>query len=812
MARICLFICGLLISVFAHAAHHNIDLTVDYKNVNFTGTGRQAMAVNQQIPAPTLHFKQGDLVTINVTNLMNVETALHWHGLLVPWQMDGVKGVTQNGIKKGETFKYRFKLEQSGTYWYHAHAGLQEQSGIYGAIVIDPLKKPAYYYNKEHVIVLSDWINTNPDQVLANLKKDGDYYSPRFPLQPSLAKFIHDYRQSSPADRVLLWNDYQSMQQMRMSIYDFSDVAYDAFLLNGKTKLQPWRALVKVGDVVRLRFIGAGASTIFHVKIPDTIMQVVHLQGNDVKPYHAEKFSIAPGETVDVLVKITQDRPYIIYAESIDTVGAAYGALVTNEHQALNLDQVKPFPEPQPVTRTMMAMMMGNKMTGTLPRPHQEMSHEGHDMDMSGMDMGHDMSHMKISHTMPTEPSVHGDKISPPSDQYVTSMGTSYDHAVGAVKTNDPNKPVAGVINMELFGYMDNYIWFINGVPEYNAKPIVLQPGKRYRFVFTNTSMMHHPMHIHGHWFILRKGDNEYDPLLHTIDVPPGATITADLDTDASGQWIFHCHLLYHMMSGMTRIFQYSTLLELIKEEIKPEDTIKKTAYINRPIVRVDEVRPINHELVHHPMAHEHGRWLASYIDAGVSPFDNEQQISLKVMYGPDTNKLQLFMNDAEIGNGSIEQADLDIFYWRQLYQFMAVKGGINYFYRPAAKPYFQPGIGLEGLLPYFIETDLRAYYYGGSAKLDLEIARDTQITNNFFVRLEIRGVGASKTATPAGIGSGLNYMRYTVHPFYRLMPGLDAFVEYEYQRNYGNYQTIQQQEGESLAGGSYTVGLSVIL
>jgi uncharacterized protein involved in copper resistance len=266
------------------------------------------------------------------------------------------------------------------------------------------------------------------------------------------------------------------------------------------------------------------------------------------------------------------------------------------------------------------------------------------------------------------------------------------------------------------------------------------------------------------------------------------------------------------MMSGMTRMFQYSTLLELIKEEIKPEDTIKNTAYINRPIVRVDEVRPINHELVHHPMAHEHGRWLASYIDAGVSPFDNEQQISLKVMYGPDTNKLQLFMNDAEIGNGSIEQADLDIFYWRQLYQFMAVKGGINYFYRPAAKPYFQPGIGLEGLLPYFIETDLRGYFYSGSAKLDLEVARDTQLTNNFFVRLEIRGVGASKTATPAGIGSGLNYMRYTAHPFYRLMPGLDAFVEYEYQRNYGAYRTIQQQLGESLAGGSYTVGLSVIL
>lgn len=862
---VCAFVAWLVIIAPAFAAERAINFTVAYKTVNFTGQARQAMTVNQQIPAPTLHFRQGDLVTINVSNKMNEETALHWHGILVPWQMDGVKGVTQRGIKHGETFKYQFKLEQSGTYWYHAHAGLQEQSGLYGAIIIDPPQQPAYHYSKDFVVVLSDWINTNPEQVLRNLKKDGDYYSPRFPLQASLAKFIHDYRKASASERAYLIDDYKMMQQMRMGLYDFSDVAYDAFLLNGMTKYNPWRAPVKVGDVVRLRFIGAGGSTVFHVKIPESSMQVVHVQGNDVQPYTIHDFTIAPGETLDVLVKITKNQPYRIYAESLDTLGAAVGALVTTPGQQIDFANISPFPEPPPVTRSMMEVMMGDKFEGKLPdtsraahamKMHHDMNMDmpmDHDMhmgggggmqhDMAGMDasmkmdpdmpgmsdhanmnhdmpamtksdhakMKHDASHPMIMH-MAVEPTVVGDKISPRESSYSTSVDTSYSHVKAAVKTNDPQKPVTGVIKMELFGYMGSYIWFINGEPEYKAKPIVLQPGKRYRFVFTNTSMMHHPMHIHGHWFILRKGNGAYDPLLHTIDVPPGATITADLDTDASGQWIFHCHFLYHMMAGMTRIFQYSTLLELIKDERQPQNIIKNTAYINRPIVRVDEVRPIDKKLVHHPMPHDHDTWMASFIDIGVAPFTNLQKIDFKGLYGPDYNKLELMAKDAEIEDGSISQADLDIFYWHQLYQFWAVKGGVNYFYRPASRPHWQPGVGLEGLLPYFINIDLRGYLYSGSAKLDIDLERDTQITNNFFIGLEVRGILASKTIPSAQIGSGLNKMEYTLRPFYRLMPGLNVFAEYEIDRYYGSYLTLLRNAGNSTGANSFTVGLSLIL
>lgn len=753
-----------LASVQAH--EQVIDLTVHYKPVNFAHhkTGK-AIAVNNQIPAPTLHFKQGDHVTINVRNLLDKETALHWHGLLVPWQMDGVKGINQHGIKPGETFRYQFTIVQSGTYWYHAHAGLQEQQGLYGALIIDPPKKPAFHYNRDFAVVLSDWSNTDPDRIMANLKISGDYYSPDFPLQPSLVKFIQDYRAASREHKQSVIDDYKTMQKMRMGIYDFSDVAYGAFLLNGHNNISPWIAHVKKGDVVRLRFIGAGAATLFHVKIPDAEMQMVHIDGNDIKPYRVTDFYIAPGETYDVLVRIKRDAPYLIYAESSDQVGAAYGALVSNNAK-VNFADIIPFPQPPSTVQEMNNYMM--------------------------MDMG-DMSDMADMPDMDMD------------------SETKYQPVVAAHVTNDPNKPIADTIKLELSGYMDKYMWFINGLPEYKAHPIVLQPNKRYRLVFTNNTMMHHPMHIHGHWMILRNGNGDHDPLLHTIDVPPGATMTADLDTDASGQWIFHCHFLYHMMAGMSRVVQYSSLIELMDNKIKPENTIKQTPFINRPIVRVDEARPIDPMLVKHPMAHEDHFRFANYLDAGINPVTNNQKINFKGMYGSDYNKLQLFVNDAEILDGEVETADIDIFAWRLLSEFWGIKGGVNYTDAPAKTPYWHLGIGLEGVMPYFIDTDIRTYLQNGSIKLDAEFSRDTQITNNFFIGLGIRSILGTKTLTRQFIGSGLNQMQYTLHPFYRVLPGVSVFAEYEREVDYGSYKKLQLASGGSATQNIVTFGLSIL-
>jgi len=725
----CFFLFFLILTSPAFAAERVIHLVLHYKNVNFAGKCVQAIAVNNEIPGPSLHFQEGDQVTIHIDNQLEEETAMHWHGILLPWQMDGVAGITQPGIPPGKSFQYQFTLNQSGTYWYHAHAGLQEQQGAYGAFIIDPKVPSPYAYTKEYVIVLSDWSNTPPEQILANLKKEGDYYSPRFPMQSSLLHFLQEPH---------YLEDYKMMQQMRMSIYDINDVAYDALLLNGRTRKNPWTAPASVGDKVRLRFIGAGANTIFRVKLPDAEMKMVHVQGNDVKPYSLQDFTIAPGETYDVIVPIQQDRPHLIYVESTDKVGVIYGALITSPDQKFNVHAIPAFPTPPPVTQEM----------ATFGMMHHD--HGGH------------------HHTMAHETSSQIEK-------------TKYKYLTALHETNDPDKPIYQTIHMELDGWMDRFIWFINGVPEHDATPIVLVPHQRYRIIFKNASMMHHPMHMHGHWFIVRTGQGAYDPLLHTIDIPPGATIIADVDANANGQWLFHCHMLYHMMSGMSRVFQYSTILD------SPSPLIK------------------------HPMAHPHGFYFSNLLEAGADPLHNVQHITFKGLYGGDYNKLMLFMNDAEINKGTTENADLDIFYWRLIDQFWALKGGINYYYRPAQTPYLQPGVGIEGMMPYFIETDLRAYYHKGSAKFDLEFERDTQITNNFFIQLGIRSLLATKTVIQDEVGSGLNQMRYIIAPYYRIKPGFNLVLEYEQERYYGVLKRLRHQEGESIRENTVTIGFSLL-
>lgn len=812
---ITLIVCIFILAFPACAAHKVVNLEVGYKTVRFNNKPAKAIAVNNQIPAPTLHFKEGDQVSINVFNRLDKATAIHWHGVLVPWQMDGVEGVSQTEIPPGGVFHYQFTLKQSGTYWYHAHSGLEEQQGLYGAFLIDPKTPPHYTYTRDYVVVLSDWINTKPEQVLANLKKSGDYYAPRFPLQPSLMKFIHDYKKGSKKERKELLDDYKSMQQMRMGIYDISDVAFDAFLMNGHSKKAPWTAAVKVGDIVRLRFIDAGSSTLFRIKIPGSTMKVVQADGNDIKPYTVKELAISPAETYDVLVNIGKNKPYIIYAGSRDTLGAAYGALKTDPAQKVNYEQVKPFPEPIPVTREMMNIMMGGMVHGNLPENHnkQDSAKAKAPIGMHSMKMEHQM-HMgnSMSMHMPTEPTRFKDTIASSNASFMTSLETKYRDLQAAVPTNNPNKPVEGVINLELFGYMGQFIWFINGVPGYKAKPIPLKPGKRYRFVFTNTSMMHHPMHIHGHWFILRTGKAAFDPLKHTLDIPPGATVTADVDTDASGQWFFHCHMLYHMMAGMNRIFQYSTIIEIAEGKIKPENTITNTHYYNRPIIRVDEaIKPINYHLVKHPMAHGAGLWLATFLDLGGDPIHNSQRVTYKGMYGPDYHKLQLFTNDAEIYKGIVENADIDIFYWHLISQFWAIKGGVNYFNQPANRPYWQAGIGLEGLMPFFIDTNIRTYFYGGSVKFDVELSRDTQITNNLLIRTGIRSILATKTVVNAQIGSGLNQMRYAIRPYYRLIPGINLFVEYENEHDYGAFRRLEDASTETDISNTVSLGLTFI-
>jgi uncharacterized protein involved in copper resistance len=425
-------------------------------------------------------------------------------------------------------------------------------------------------------------------------------------------------------------------------------------------------------------------------------------------------------------------------------------------------------------------MQHGSMQHGSMQ--HGSMQHGS----MQHGSMQHDMSHHG-------EHQMQGNHQHTKQESAVSQIDkTKYRFLKASVKTNDPHKPVDQTIEMALDGWMDRFIWFINGVPEHHAHPIVIEPNKRYRIIFKNLSMMHHPMHMHGHWFIMRAGHGEYDPLLHTIDMPPGATIIADVDGDESGQWLFHCHLLYHMMSGMSRVFQYSTLLSVTENKSAPEDFIQETPYHNRPIVRVDEIAPIDPKMIQHPMAHPNALQTFNQIMLGTDPFHDIQRMTYKGLFGSDYHKLMLFMNDSEMNQGRLENADLDVFYWYLFDQFWALKGGVNYFYRPSDSPYWQPGIGIEGTMPYFIETDARLYYHQGAVKFDIELDRDVQITNNFFIQAGIRSILATKTVAEDEIGSGLNQMRYTITPFYRVRPGLNIMMEYEHERDCGVLNIIK--------------------
>lgn len=731
-----------------HQASHpfrRVNLEVRYTTVNFTGKPARAISINGQVPGPVLHFKQGDYVSIVVHNhLDNEGTSIHWHGVLVPWRMDGVAYVTQWPTQPGEYYNYHYPLKQYGTYWYHSHFGLQEQLGMYGAYIIDPPYQ-RLHYNKDVVILLGDWINANPNQAFRNLKKSGDYYDSKFPLQPSLVHFIHSYRHANPPLKEHILKAYTTMQWSRMSPYDIGDIPYDTFLINGHSPLQPWTAQVKVGDIVRLRFIGSSASTIFNIKIPGELLKVVNVDGNDVKPYDTDHLNIGPGETFDILLAIKKAKPYLIYAESSDTVGAVSGALLTDPSQRPQFESIQPFPEPLP---RIMVMPPGSQHT--------------------------QLANQQIAQGMS------------PTMQFRTSPHTKYEKIRALTPTNNPHKQPNHIIKMVLTGYMGQYIWSINGKTIYQVNPVMITKGETYRIIFINRTLMDHPMHIHGHWFILRNGHGAYDPKMHTLTVNHGQTIVADFKAKVSGQWFFHCHNLYHLVAGMARILRYtgSPVIFAVKRNVHGH--IKREELTGPP-----------------------AKWFAAtLLDFNGEPWNTTYQSTFKSLLGTNYHKLELLSKEAQITRGKVTYFDMDIFYWHLVSQFWAIKGGVNYFNRPALKPYWQLGVGLEGMMPFFIDTDIRIYYPNGILKFDLDFRRMTQITNNFLLLLGIRMIIGTQTVVNNQIGSGLNYIQYTVQPTYRVMPGLAVYFQYQRVRNYGAFKRLL---GGSPVEDTYSLGFTWI-
>ncbi|MDX2028537.1 MAG: copper resistance system multicopper oxidase [Alphaproteobacteria bacterium] len=511
MKPFALFLCAvILFSSSAEAGTYHLD--IERKAVNITGSPVEKITVNGGIPGPTLRFREGEDVTITVTNHLDEDTSVHWHGLLLPGEMDGVPGFNAfPGIKPGETFTYHFRIRQSGTYWYHAHSMGQEQDGHYGSIVITPRDKDPLQANRDYVVLISDFHEGDWQEILANLKKDSDYYQFN---RRTLGDFFNDIDKKGFATA---WNFAADWGEMRMRPTDLSDVTGYIFLINGKTPEQNWTGLFKPGERVRLRFINASAMSFYDVRIPGLKMQVVSSDGQDIEPVPVDEFRFGVAETYDVIVTPKEDKAYTIVAEPIDRTGFALGTLATREEMIGE--------KPQPRPRTLLNMVdMGMN--------HAAMEHHEH---------GGTMSMEQIA-----EVSGWANAGTPAGSKALNYADLRF---FGIQK--DTRLPQREIL-VRLGGNMERYIWTINGKKFEDSGPISLNYGERVRLKFVNDTMMAHPMHLHGMFVQLENGQPAGKlPNKHTIIIPPGQSYSALLTADEPGEWAFHCHLLYHMMTGM---------------------------------------------------------------------------------------------------------------------------------------------------------------------------------------------------------------------------------------------------------------------
>ncbi|HEY0721992.1 MAG TPA: copper resistance system multicopper oxidase [Gammaproteobacteria bacterium] len=594
---------------------NRFELTIGETPVNFTGKIGIATTVNDQLPAPLLRWREGDTVTLKVTNHLQVPTSIHWHGVIVPNAMDGVPGMTFDGIAPGESFTYQFPVRQSGTYWYHSHSGFQEQTGLYGPLIIEPREPAPYRYDREYVVMLSDWSDASPEHIYSRLKKMDGYYNY---AQPTLLDFIRQARAEGWAkafDERMMWD------QMRMSPHDLADVsgATYTYLMNGTAPAGNWTALFQSGEKVLLRFINGAAMSYFDVRIPGLKMTVVAADGQYVQPVSVDEFRIAVAETYDVIVEPQEEQAYTLFAQSMDRSGYARGTLAPRAGMAAAVPALDPVPS---LTMADMGMAMdGHEMHGMTMDNHggvagmpvndgHVMDHSGHTMHdvalddphaghdvvaMEGMDHG-DHSAMLATVTTTMEHGSHATMESmPPAATMARAapddmlqvqrhpatergLGSSMQASVLSKRLDDPGvglrnngrrvltyadlrgvdswldaREPSRTIELHLTGNMARYMWSFDGVSFADAAPLQLKQGEVVRVVLVNDTMMEHPIHLHGMWSELEDPTGKFQVRKHTVSVKPGHAITYRVLAEPAGRWAYHCHLFFHMKGGMFR-------------------------------------------------------------------------------------------------------------------------------------------------------------------------------------------------------------------------------------------------------------------
>jgi len=527
--------------------------------INITGRPMTATGINGQVPAPILRWREGDTVTLAVTNRLSEPSSIHWHGIRTPSPMDGVPGLSFPGIAPGETFVYRFLVPQSGTYWYHSHSGYQEQTGVYGPIVIEPKGGYAQRFDRDYVVMLSDWSNENPEAIVSNLKFDSSYYNFG---QRTIGTFFDDVEKKGLAATVADRIEWGKMRMDPTDILDVSGATY-TYLVNGQSPGANWTALFGPGERVRLRFINGSTMSIFDVRIPDLPMTVIQADGNDVEPVTVDEFRISVAETYDVIVQPKADRAYTIFAQAEDREGFARGTLAPRPGMAAPIPAMGPRPQ-----RTMADMGMGGMDHGSTPG--MQMNHGS----MPGMQMDHGsmpgMAHGATAGmagmaagapAQPLKPSVEVDSVAEMPTERLNNPGEGFPPGrrvltyadLRATRPGIDARPPSRDITLHLTGNMQRFIWGFDGKKFSEAEPIVLKLGERVRFVLINDTMMEHPIHLHGLWSELENGHGEYRPYKHTINVKPGEKLSYLVSADTPGRWAYHCHLLYHMELGMFR-------------------------------------------------------------------------------------------------------------------------------------------------------------------------------------------------------------------------------------------------------------------
>ena len=574
-----------------------IDLTINEQLFSVAGRTGMAMTINGTIPGPIIRLKEGQMATLHVTNNLKEPSSIHWHGLLLPPAVDGVPGVSFAGIEPGATFTYRFPVKQCGTYWFHSHSGGQEMAGMYAPMIINPIEPEPFRYERDYVVMISDWSFESPETLLSNLKKQGGYYNFQ---KRAAGEFLTDVR------RMGFWaaiKNYFMWDQMRMDPTDFADVTGYTFtyLMNGLSPADNWTGLFRPGERVRMRFINAAGMTFYDVRIPGLKMTVVQADGQNVQPVVVDEFRMGVAETYDVIVEPIEDRAYTIFAETMDRSGYARGTLAPRTGMAAAIPERRPRP-----LRTMEDMgmsMEGMDMGGikdshvgmTMPKmeppgdiqkvkPSDDSSSTEHGQHGSGTPPRQDMHEMAVmdaggrgrSQIPGAEPVKHGPDDHGPGNQMVAEYSQNrmgepgrgledsgrrvllYADLRSLVPYPDQREPERE-IELHLTGHMNRYMWSFDGKKYSEAEsPIRFRYGERVRLTFVNDTMMEHPLHLHGMWMHLENGAGAYLPRKHTVIVKPAERLSVAVTADAPGPWAFHCHLLLHMEAGMFRIVEVS--------------------------------------------------------------------------------------------------------------------------------------------------------------------------------------------------------------------------------------------------------------